>query len=496
MPYDTPYNRMIANNQINSNERYAKFNAYSNQMYNSSLPFSEVHKEVALPQRRFIPHRNVISNFDGGITNRNMEGNGLKEYLKNKKKKLMKLGRGHSDCASCGLHKCACREVGGRNMEGGFWFLAPLVGALAGKAIDVVSKKIGFGDMEEDDETSDEELLGLTRGLRRHHLYEEPEVAKSVAPIKQEPRSSSAPASAPVAPVASVKKPSKKRGRPAKTPSPASSPDMKKKKGKGDYEDVEQFKKSSKEAQAKKAQKAQEEMKKLQQKAKALKKMAKEQDSEQGVYASLSSDKVDGDSSSSGSDSDFEDQLSTKMTEMTPAVDRSTKPKGKGKGKGKGKKQGGSVLGGPSNDPVNKGKIGGQKYMKSTGLHWEGATLGAGVEGDIKEVMVASKKGKGKKTGSALFKTSPVVPLDVKSGNPPSEEQIEGIHDFKEEPMGKGKKGKKGGMIKSEMKGSTFSGGAKTRKPNKWIEHVKDYAKKHNVKYSEAIKLAKASYKK
>lgn len=31
---------------------------------------------------------------------------------------------------------------------------------------------------------------------------------------------------------------------------------------------------------------------------------------------------------------------------------------------------------------------------------------------------------------------------------------------------------------------------------NSWIAHVKDYAKKHNISYREALKQAKATYKK
>jgi hypothetical protein len=38
-------------------------------------------------------------------------------------------------------------------------------------------------------------------------------------------------------------------------------------------------------------------------------------------------------------------------------------------------------------------------------------------------------------------------------------------------------------------------GNGKKKKSSKWIEHVKAYAKKHNLKYSEALKKAKASYK-
>ena len=175
--------------------------------------------------------------------------------------------------------------------------------------------------------------------------------------------------------------------------------------------------------------------------------------------------------------------------------------------KGKGV-SGGSVLSGPSNDPVNKGKITGlgraadlgepqgtgSDFMPSTGLKWEGASLGAG----------APKKkgrGKGKKTGSSLFKTTPIVPLDVKSGVPPTEEQIEGISNIVEEPTGLGKKKakkakKEGGMLKTLMPGSSFSGGKKKREPNAWIKHVQAYAKEHGVSYKDAIKQARASYKK
>jgi hypothetical protein len=34
------------------------------------------------------------------------------------------------------------------------------------------------------------------------------------------------------------------------------------------------------------------------------------------------------------------------------------------------------------------------------------------------------------------------------------------------------------------------------KKQSKWIEHVKNYAAEHNISYWEALKLAKASYKK
>ena len=33
------------------------------------------------------------------------------------------------------------------------------------------------------------------------------------------------------------------------------------------------------------------------------------------------------------------------------------------------------------------------------------------------------------------------------------------------------------------------------KKTSEWIKHVKDYSKKHNVQYGEAMKLAKPSYR-
>lgn len=33
------------------------------------------------------------------------------------------------------------------------------------------------------------------------------------------------------------------------------------------------------------------------------------------------------------------------------------------------------------------------------------------------------------------------------------------------------------------------------KKTSKWIQHVKAYAKSHNIKFGEALKAAKASYK-
>lgn len=55
--------------------------------------------------------------------------------------------------------------------------------------------------------------------------------------------------------------------------------------------------------------------------------------------------------------------------------------------------------------------------------------------------------------------------------------------------LGSGK-GKKKGVV------SVGAGTKKGAKHNPWIQHVKAYAKKHNIKYSEAISKAKSSYRK
>jgi hypothetical protein len=51
----------------------------------------------------------------------------------------------------------------------------------------------------------------------------------------------------------------------------------------------------------------------------------------------------------------------------------------------------------------------------------------------------------------------------------------------------------KSGKIGPTVVKSTVGG--KKKKSSKWIEHVKKYAKKHNIKYSEALSKARSSYK-
>jgi hypothetical protein len=64
--------------------------------------------------------------------------------------------------------------------------------------------------------------------------------------------------------------------------------------------------------------------------------------------------------------------------------------------------------------------------------------------------------------------------------------------------MAEAKAMKEGGahslVVQSEMPGVVQHGGAK--KASNWIAHCKAYAKEHKCSYKEAMKAAKASYKK
>lgn len=180
--------------------------------------------------------------------------------------------------------------------------------------------------------------------------------------------------------------------------------------------------------------------------------------------------------------------MSKKSDDVNPLVGKTDSAGRMVSGLFSGKKKGGSILGGPANDPVNGSKISGgavkgiltPKYMKPIGVKYEGATLGAGRKG---------------KTGSALYKTPAVVPLDVKAGVPPSEDQVSELEKITE-VAGNGRR-KKGGMLKSQMIGSTISGFGK-RKPSAWVQHCMAFAKAKGIKYGDALKSAecKASYKK
>jgi hypothetical protein len=453
MPYDTPYNRMIARNQERTNMRYADMNAYSNEMYNTNMPFSEVYQELRLPVRTFRPQRSYISDYDGGITHRNMEGDGgvLRGMMRPSvlSEDVRPVGMGFADImrppkrmgkGRCCKHRRRCDCSDEEDME----------------------------DMEDMEGGMEAEEAALSRvfGNMKVTPATRPKSAPATAPV-EEPVPKTAPA--PVGP-------SKKRSR---EPSPP-------KKGKGvKHSKAKHRKEFIAEMSSKTGRKPAE-----------LKKDAEVMKEFEAVHQKFVG---------SGMSGGF---LPFLASIALPFLAK------KVIGAFSGKKEGGAILGGPANDPVNGEKMGGRAknigepqgtgtaYMPSTGLHYEGATLGAGSSGGAVVAEMPKKKGrgKGKKTGSSLFKTSPIVPLDIKSGVPPTEEQIEGISNIVEVPTGLGKKAKKskkeGGMLKGLMPGSSFSGGIAKREPNAWIKHVQAYAKEKKISYKDAIKQARATYQK
>lgn len=473
MPYDTPYNRMIALEQERRNMRYADMNAYSNEMYNTNMPFSEVYRELRLPVRTFTPQRAYISNYDGGITNRNMEGSAgvlhrmMRPSVLNEDVRPVGMGARRprlaqkEHCRNCSSRRCG--------MEGGADRGEPMV----------------VDGEEEYDELADE-LAGITGSMGTLAVQEH---ARPSAPPPARARPSAPPPpriKTPPPPAIGIPEPESKPEPKKRASSSAGSPLAKKsKEGKGMKHSKPKHLKSFIAEMSSKTGRKPAELKKDPE-------VMKEFEEVHQKYVG------------SGMSGGF---LPFLASIAIPFLAKKAIKLIKGKGV-----SGGSVLGGPSNDPVNKGKITGGRakdigepqgsdtpFMTNVGLHYEGASLGAGVSGgaDV-EMLVAPKKkgrGKGKKTGASLFKTAPIIPLDVKSGVPPTEEQIEGISDFAETPTGLGKK-KKGGMLKGLMPSSSFSGGKAKREPNAWIKHVQAYAKQHKVSYKDAIKQARATYKK
>jgi len=614
MPYDTPYNRMIANEQERKNRRYADMNAYSNEMYNTNMPFSEVYKELRLPVRQFRPQRAYISNYDGGITNRNMEGSagvlrgmmrpavlnedvrpvgmGYSGGINNAAMKadlhrrmilardMDKAGRGHG-CMCRG--RCSCSEgemegCGGSSDEDelAHYFQGPapsrsnLVSAnpnrfvnenpqTAGPPVRGSGAKRNFNTfldgLVKQTGRSKEDLTADKKVMARFHELEKqgkgmsggflPFLASMAIPwlAKKAYKAVTGGADRDARPPA---RPTKSKNLTIDlddldlddldldAPAPASAPAVPAKLQTESLYVTKPQMEANRKAEEMKQRQAD---KKLADKRRADKRLADQRsDRNKKEYAEAEAAER------------AEAEAAVAETYEHPSQFRANAPKPKKEGDGKKRApskwimfvkkfasdkkinyrdalrhpeiksayakvkgkgvSGGSVLSGPSNDPVNKGKITGlgrapnlgepqgtgTGFLPSTGLHWDGASLGAG----------APKKkgrGKGKKTGSSLFKTAPIVPLDVKSGVPPTEEQIEGISNIVEEPTGLGKKKakkatKEGGMLKTLMPGSSFSGGKKKREPNAWIKHVQAYAKEHGVSYKDAIKQARASYKK
>jgi len=125
--------------------------------------------------------------------------------------------------------------------------------------------------------------------------------------------------------------------------------------------------------------------------------------------------------------------------------------------------------------------------------------------------VLGGKKKKGKK-GKGIYEEDDLMEDEPVEEN---EEKEGGRKKYVKKALKKGKKGKKGGNILDDLvdtvgkvapllplvalgkpkKGKGVSG-AGAKKSSSWIEHVKKYAKKHNMKYSEALKSARATYKK
>ena len=108
MPYDTPYNRMIAQRRNASNRAYSDIHAYSNQMANGRGKFDEA--RICFPDRDGTTLYNTAQivnpddmrregRFDGGITHKNLEGSGgvLHETFRN-------IGKG-VDQKLAGIHR-------------------------------------------------------------------------------------------------------------------------------------------------------------------------------------------------------------------------------------------------------------------------------------------------------------------------------------------------------------------------------------------------------
>jgi hypothetical protein len=86
------------------------------------------------------------------------------------------------------------------------------------------------------------------------------------------------------------------------------------------------------------------------------------------------------------------------------------------------------------------------------------------------------------------------VRVDTSSGYTNMYEDMTDSAPVPDQGNGRKRGPKKGGMLKSQMPGSSFSGMGK--KTSAWIDHCKAYAKAHGVPYRQALKDAKASYKK
>ena len=172
---------------------------------------------------------------------------------------------------------------------------------------------------------------------------------------------------------------------------------------------------------------------------------------------------------------------------------------------------GAGVIGGPSNDPVNKGKITGMGLKEEVEAAESVAKKSVG-KGKLKDLVI-------KTAASALAKkyklkpSAPAAPAPAAPAAPVAPEV-----------GGKKRKGKTGsalfkqkGQFPIELKQSEplsadmlrktdyepadeakvlKAGAKKPRAASAWVSHVKAYAKEHGISYKAALSAAKPSYKK
>ena len=466
MPYDTLYNRMIAKMENHSNQAYADYNAYSNEMYNTvNKPFSEVFKELKLPERPFLASAKRISNHDGGITGVNGEGfMGAGSYIA-KQMRHSRLGEDTRRPLFTAESESEAEESDS-DQEGG--------GCCSGC----------------DDDETENRVIGMAAPMKCMPVKELVQEHKGLVKVLEDKSGTH---------TAKMKKEAAKQKKELKS-----------------YEKTMAAKGKSGGRKPSKW-------------IEFVKSWAVE--NKMSYRDALKSPKLKEDYAKHKTGGfAFLPILASMAAPLAVKGVKALVNKIRGKGENK---SGGSVIGGPDNDPVNRGKItglgksGGRKrilkksakmdggkvepgenFYPPTGNYFEGASLGAGKKTIPLEVGVGGVppqkkgRGKGKKTGASLFLTPSVQPTDVKA-TPASQDQIEKTAAITEvEGNGKRKRrtkaqmaaAKSGGMLKTLMPGSSFSGGAK--KASGWIAHVKKYAADHKIKYGEALKAAAASYKK
>jgi len=545
MPYDTPYNRYIAKLENQSNEAYADYNAFSNQMYNTTLnkPFSEIYKELRLPERHFQRPSVRISNADGGITGVNGEGYaGYGSYVA----KQMR----HSRLGEDTRRPLFTAESASEAEES--------------ESDDAMS---GKGEDSDSEEETENRIVGMAQPMKCMPVKGLVKEHKQLVKVLEDKSGNHS---------AVMKKEAMKQKKELKALEGGDQKRKKADKQRKTKAKTNQQKKASREGALAQMMDANAEAPMAEAPQEPIYDLA--MNLGPGHIENYHPNNPDDDGYTSGgrkpskwiafvkswaaeNKMSYRDALKSPKLKAdyakhktggfaflpllasvaAPYVMKGVKSlvnKVRGKGENK---SGGSVIGGPANDPVNSTKITGlghpmtdfvkkmktkkvakvvapapavvasgkkkggkiepqEKFYPPTGNYFEGASLGAGKK---------KGRGKGKKTGASLFKTPSVQPSDVKS-TPSSQDQIENVASLTEvkgngrkkrrtkAQMAEAKAEKEGGahklIVKSEMPGVSVRGGAK--KPSAWIAHCKAYAKEHKCSYKEAMKLAKASYKK